>query len=71
MTKASLEIIIEKSNVNAFSRFICNIYKERHDVLFKETSKVNGSPQHASKQVWAACDSSCVILYKIRVLNDI
>ncbi len=30
------KIHIEKGNVNVFSRFICNIYKERQDVLFKK-----------------------------------
>ncbi len=28
------KIFLEKGNVNVFSRFIYNIYKERQDVLF-------------------------------------
>ncbi len=31
-------ILMEKSNVNVFIRFICNIYKERQDVLFKKNN---------------------------------
>ncbi len=59
------KILMEESNVNVFSRFICNIYKERQDVLFKENNQDKGSPQHASRPVWAGCVSSCVILYKM------
>ncbi len=33
-----LKILMEKSNVNALSRFICNIYNERQEVLYKENS---------------------------------
>ncbi len=32
------KILMEKGNVNVFSRFICNIYKERQDVLFKKNN---------------------------------
>ncbi len=32
------KILMEKGNTNVFSRFICNIYKERQDVLFKKNN---------------------------------
>ncbi len=32
------KILMEKGNVNVFSRFICNIYRERQDVLFKKNN---------------------------------
>ncbi len=36
--QAKLNILMEESNVNAFSRFICNIKNERQDVFYKDNS---------------------------------
>ncbi len=58
---------MEKSNVNVFSRFICNIYTKRQDVLYKENSYEKGSPQLGSRTEWAGRVSSCVILYMVWV----
>ncbi len=46
---------MEKGNVNVFSRFICNIYRERQDVVFKKNNSDKGLPQHASRVVWDEC----------------